>query len=124
MVSESRSIQIADRINRELSLLFLQGICDPRLEGVNITSVVVDRELAFANIYVSAQDGDERKKEIMTAFKKAGGFIRSQLALSISHLRTFPELRFYWDPIPERVDRLDQIFAELDDEEGLQDSDE
>lgn len=124
MVSESRSDRIADRIKRDLSLLFLQEISDPRLEGVNITYVEVDRELAFADIYVSALEGAERKDEIMGALRKAAGYIRSQLALSISHLRTFPQVRFRWDPVPERVERLDQIFAELDEEEGGDEEDE
>jgi len=124
MVSESRTDRIADRIKRELTLLFMQEISDPRLEGVNITSVEVDRELAYADIFVSAIDGSERKKDIMNALKKAGGFVRSQLAVSISHLRTFPQLRFHWDPVPERVDRLDEIFAELDAEDETKDIDE
>ena len=124
MVSESRSIRIADRIKRDLSLLFLHEINDPRLEGVTITSVDVDRELAYADIYISAIDGEDRRTEILEALSRAKGFIRAQLALSISHLRAFPDLRFYWDPIPERVDRIDQILAELEEEEGLLDSDE
>ena len=124
MVSESRSIRIADRIKKDLTLLFLQEISDPRLEGVNITSVEVDREIAYADIYVSALDSEDRKTEILQALKNASGFIRSQLAVSISHLRSFPELRFYWDPVPERVDRLDQIFAELEEEEEFKDLDE
>ncbi len=124
MVSESRSDRIADRIKRELVLLFLEEISDPRLEGVNITYVEVDRELAFADIYVSALEGTERKGEILKALERAAGFIRSQLAMSISHLRNFPQLRFRWDPVPERVERLDQIFAELEQEEGLDEQDE
>lgn len=124
MVSESRSDRIADRMKREISLLFMQEVSDPRLEGVNITSVELDRELAYADIFVTALDGSDRKKDIMIALKKASGFIRSQLAASISHLRTFPQLRFHWDPIPDRVGRLDEIFAELDAEEELKDLDE
>ena len=124
MVSESRSVRIADRIKKDLSLLFMQEISDPRLEGVNITSVDVDREISFADIYVSAIDGTDRKSEIMAALRTASGFIRSQLAASISHLRSFPQLRFHWDPVPERVDRLDEIFAELDEESESKDLDE
>jgi len=124
MVSESRSDRIADRIKREVSLLFLQEISDPRLEDVNITYVEVDRELAFADIYVSALEGKDREQEIMEALARAAGFIRSQLALSISHLRNFPQLRFHWDPVPERVERLDQIFAELEEEEGTDEQDD
>jgi len=121
MVSESRSARIADRIKRDLTLLFLQEISDPRLSGVNVE---VDREVSHADIYISAMDGEERKTEIMAALKRAGGFIRSELAHSISHLRTFPIIRFHWDPIPARVDRIDQILAELDEEEGIINSDE
>ncbi len=124
MVSESRTDRIADRIKRELSLLFMQEISDPRLEGVNVTAVDLDREISHADIYVSARDGSDRQKDILAALKRASGFIRSQLAVSISHLRTFPQLRFHWDPIPERVDRMDEIFAELDEEKGLEDLDE
>ncbi len=124
MVSESRSDRIADRIKRELTLLFLKEISDPRLEGVNITYVDVDRELAFADIYVSAVEGEDRKGEVMGALKRATGFVRSQLVLTIAHLRTFPQIRFHWDPVPGRVERLDQIFAELDQEEGLDEQDE
>jgi ribosome-binding factor A len=124
MVSEPRSLRIADRIKRDLSLLLLQEIQDPHLDEVTVTTVEVDRELAFADIYVSARDGEERKPEIMDAFNRARGFIRSQLAHGISHLRSFPELRFHWDPIPQRVDRIDQILAELDEEEGITNTDE
>jgi ribosome-binding factor A len=109
---------------RELNLMFMQEISDPRLEGVTITSVDIDRELSYAEVYVSALDGSERKSEIINALEHAGGYIRSQLALSISHLRSFPELRFHWDPVPERVDRLNQIFAELDEEDQAKDLDE
>lgn len=124
MVSKERSIRIADRIKRDLTLLFMHEISDPRLEGVTITTVDIDREISFADIYISAFDGLDRKSEILGALKKASGFVRSQLASSMSHLRSFPQLRFHWDPIPERVDRLDQIFAELDEEEELKDLDE
>lgn len=124
MVSESRSIRIADRIQKDLNLMFMQDISDPRLEGITVTSVEVDREVAFADIYISALEGSERKSEVLAALGRASGFIRSQLMLSISHLRSFPQLRFHWDPVPERVDRLDQIYAELEEEEKSKDLDE
>jgi len=120
MVSESRSARIADRIKRELSVIFLNEIEDPRLEGVNVTSVSVDKELAYADVYVSCYEGSDRQDEIIQALEHAGGYIRSELAHSISHLRSFPEVRFHWDPIPERADRIDQLIAELDAEETEQ----
>lgn len=124
MVSESRLARIADRIKRELSVIFLNEIEDPRLEGVNVTSVSVDKELAYADVYVSCYEGSDRQDEIIQALDHAGGYIRSELAHSISHLRSFPEVRFHWDPIPERADRIDQLIAELDAEETEQEGSE
>jgi ribosome-binding factor A len=32
-------------------------------------------------------------------------------------LRAFPRLRFYWDPTPERADRIEQILSTIREEE-------
>jgi ribosome-binding factor A len=114
MVSKSRAQRIADRIREELSLLLIYDIADPRLSGVSITDVSVDRELAYASIYVSALEGSERSEEILDAFNHARGFLRSQLAQRIE-LRSFPQLRFNWDPTYERAERIEQLLASLND---------
>lgn len=98
-------------------------ISDPRLEEVYITHVKVDRELAYANIFVSALEGSERSEEILEGFAHAAGFIRSQLAHKIQ-LRSFPQLRFHWDPIPENADRIDKLIASLDTGENKEDEGE
>ena len=88
-------------------------ISDPRLEEVYITYVKVDRELAYANIFVSALEGSERSEEILEGFSRASGFIRSKLAHKLQ-LRSMPQLRFHWDPIPENADRIDKLIDSLD----------
>ncbi len=132
MPSKLRLIRISDRIRQEISeMLVKQEIHDPRLLGATITDVNIDRELAFASIYVSAFEGSSRSKEILDGFQSASSFIRKNLAERIE-LRSFPRLRFYWDPTPERADRIDQLFAQIrqdeqndetleDDENSLED---
>ena len=39
-------------------------------------------------------------------------FLRRQLANRIQ-LRSFPQLRFNWDPIPENADRMDRLIDSL-----------
>ncbi|MBW8010625.1 MAG: 30S ribosome-binding factor RbfA [Chloroflexi bacterium] len=115
MVSQGRAKRIAQRILEELSELLRVEVTDPRLHGVYITNVRVDRELAYANIFVSSLEGAERKDEILEGFNHASGFLRHQLAQRIQ-LRSFPRLRFNWDPSPEHVERIDQIIASLKDD--------
>lgn len=115
MVSKGRAERVAQRIKEELSELLLFGVSDPRLEGVYVTIVRVDREMAYANIFVSAVEGAERKDQILEGFAHATGFLRSQLARRLQ-LRYFPRLRFTWDPSPEHVERMEELFNSLDKE--------
>jgi ribosome-binding factor A len=92
--------------------MLIYDIADPRLSGVSVTDVRVDRELSYASIYVSALEGSARSKEILEAFRHARGYIRSELASRIE-LRTFPQLRFNWDPTFERAERIEQLIASL-----------
>jgi ribosome-binding factor A len=101
--------------------MLIKEISDPRLSGVSITDVRVDRELAYANIYVSAVEGNERSKEILDALKHAQGFLRRELAHRIE-LRTFPRLRFHWDPSLERAEKIDRIIALLHQEDTPEDA--
>lgn len=92
--------------------MLIREISDPRLEMIHVTDVKVDRELAFADIYVSAVEGGVRSAEVLAGMESASGFIRRALAARIE-LRAFPRLRFHWDPTPENADRIEQTLAEL-----------
>jgi ribosome-binding factor A len=115
LVSKLRLQRIADRIREELSEMMIQEVQDPRLSGVSITDVKVDRELAFADVFVSSLEGSARAEEIVTGLTHAGGFFRSELARRVE-LRTFPRLRFHWDPTPERADHIERLLDSLLDE--------
>ena len=112
MVSKMRAKRIADRINEVLSEMLIYDVSDPRLVGVSVTDVKVDREMAFANIFVSALKGASRSDEILEGLEHAKGYIRSELADRIE-LRTFPRLRFHWDPTFEKAERIDRLIASL-----------
>lgn len=118
MVSQGRANRIAQRVKEEFSELLLFEVSDPRLGEVYVTYVRVDKELAYADVFVSCLEGSERADEILEGLEHASGFLRHQLAKRIQ-LRTFPQLRFNWDPIPENADRIDQLLASLhkDDQE-------
>ncbi len=123
MVSKTRAARIARKIQEELSEILIFEATDPRLAGAFITDVSVDRELAFASIYVSALEGVERQAEILEGFVSATGYLRGMLVRRIE-LRSFPQLRFNWDPTPENADKIDTLINEIhrDDQESGGDS--
>lgn len=115
MVSKIRLERIVERVKEELAELLLYSVSDPRLAGVYVTDVRIDRELAYADIYVSAIEGQERAKEILEGLEHAQGFLRRELARSVE-LRVFPKLRFHWDPTPEKAERIERLLASLREE--------
>jgi ribosome-binding factor A len=112
MPSSLRLQRIGDRIRQELSEMVIREISDPRLDGIFITDVKVDRELAYADIFVSALEGLSRSKEIIQGLDHASGFLRKSLSDRIE-LRVFPRLRFHWDPTPERAEHIETLLASL-----------
>ena len=119
MPSPIRLQKIADRIREDLSELLIFQVDDPRLSGVMVTDVKVDRELYYANIYVSAVEGKERSSEILAGLESANSFLRRSLSQTIE-LRTFPKLRFFWDPTPENADRVEFLLKQIQKERGEQ----
>lgn len=115
MVSKLRLQRINDRIREELSEVLLQEVSDPRLEGISVTDVKVDRELAYADVYISALEGSERWKDIHEGLQHAQGFLRHELSQRVE-LRVFPRLRFRWDPTFERAERIEKLIASLHEE--------
>jgi ribosome-binding factor A len=112
MPSGTRLQRIADRIRQELSEMLIREINDPRLKQIYVTDVKVDRELAYADVYVSAVEGVSRSADVLAGLESASGFIRRTLASRVE-LRAFPRLRFHWDMTPENADRIEQVLAEL-----------
>lgn len=112
MPSGIRIKRIEDRVQQELSELLIHEVNDPRLRQVFVTDIKIDRELAYAEVYVSAIEGAERSVEVLAGLESASGFLRRALSARVE-LRTFPKLRFFWDPTPENADHIEKLLAEL-----------
>jgi len=117
MATKARARKVAERIQEELADILMRNVADPRLAMVTITAVDVDRELAYAQIYVVASGDDERMDEVLAGLEGAQGYLRSQLAVRIQ-LRSFPQLRFRWDASHERGARIEELLDSLQEERG------
>lgn len=92
--------------------MLIREISDPRLKQIYITDVKVDRELAYADVFVSAVEGVSRSADVLAGLESASGFIKKNLAARVE-LRAFPRLRFHWDMTPENADHIEKVLAEL-----------
>lgn len=124
MPSNIRLKRIQEQIQKVLTEMLETKVNDPRVDGVYITDVTVDRELDYANIYVSSLAGEAQAEEILEGLRNASGFIRYNLGQEVK-LRVMPQLRFFWDETPERADRIETLLDEIREErESRQDHEE
>lgn len=118
-----KSDRVAELIQTHLSQLLLTDVRDPRLDGVTITEVKLDREIEHADVFVNALGDDSRETEVMAALNKAQGFLRRELAQRL-RLRRMPQLHFKWDLILQQANHmesvLDALKAEREVDENLE----
>lgn len=111
-MSTVRQKRTAEQIRMTLSQLLLLEMKDPRLQGVTVTRVTIDRELQYADIYVHALAEDEREEEVMEALQKASGYLRRELGNTL-RLRHVPHLHFHWDPSLAHADRINRLLDDI-----------
>lgn len=112
MVSKARLTKISERIREELSEIILMKSNDPRLRGVTVTGVEIDKELVYAEIYVCTIEGIQRSKQVLSGLEHAQGFLRSELSHRME-LRVFPRLRFHWDPTFEHAEEIERLITTI-----------
>lgn len=106
-----RPFKVADQIRKEIAMLLLGKLKDPRLLYVNVTSVAVTNDLRSARVFYSVL-GDHDPAEIAKGLTSAKGFIRSHLAKELQ-LRYIPDLEFKQDLTLQKMDEMEQLFREI-----------
>lgn len=111
-----RNRQVADLIQRELSLALRQEIKDPRLTDVTITEVRLSPDFRQAKIYFTVVD-DKKLPSVLTALEHASGHFRHIIA-SRSELRYTPSLIFYYDEMIIHGEKMDRLLKDVDLDEN------
>jgi ribosome-binding factor A len=109
----SRTDRVESEIQRILATLLQREVKDPRLQGVTITECRVSRDLGICKVYfdvLGANRDDPQVQDALAGFEKAKGFLRSSLGKQL-RLRITPELRFYYDEVPEKASEIEALIA-------------
>ncbi|HSR31323.1 MAG TPA: 30S ribosome-binding factor RbfA [Anaerolineae bacterium] len=118
-----RQRRVAEVIHRELSLLLMREVRDPRLSDITITEVRVTQDLLIARVYFTVLGGPEQEAEALAALDRANGFLRTQLAGQV-RLRFAPELVFELDNSAVHGRRIEELLAQIAESERPQDGPE
>ncbi|MBW1815876.1 MAG: 30S ribosome-binding factor RbfA, partial [Deltaproteobacteria bacterium] len=97
MLAGKRTDRVGDQILKEIAILLLEKVMDPRVEKVTVTGIRISKDLKSAKVYYSVIGAGDDAARAQGGLDSAKGFIKKQLGLRMS-LRYVPELRFIYDP--------------------------
>ena len=112
-MANNRLARTNDDIQRVLSEL-LRNVKDPRVQQgmISVTRVETTGDLRYAKVWLSVY-GMENEKEFRRGLKSASGWLRKELANSMS-LRYTPELVFELDHSIEYGAHINELISSLD----------
>ena len=112
-MANNRIARTNDDIQRVLSEL-LRSVKDPRVQQgiLSVTRVETTGDLRYAKVWISVY-GLQDEKEFRRGLKSASGWLRRELAKSLS-LRYTPELVFELDHSIEYGAHISSLLNELD----------
>ncbi len=93
----ARTDRVGQQIQKEIAIILMREVKDPRLSMTTVSAVELTRDLAYAKIFVTFFTNDATEiKASLDVLNDAAGFIRSLLAKQL-RARIMPHLRFVYD---------------------------
>jgi ribosome-binding factor A len=104
--------RVNEAVREVLSARIAEGLNDPRIGFVTLTSVETSPDLRHARVYVSVLGDESARAESLAALASAHGLLQKAIASELRMKRT-PTLQFVFD---ESIDRGMRISELLDDQ--------
>ena len=117
MLAGKRAIRVGDHILKEIALLLLNKVRDPRVQGVTVTGIRLSDDLKMAKLFYSVMGDESRVRGAQAGLDSAKGFIKREIGRRLA-LRYVPEIIFVHDPSLETGSHMDRVFEEIRKAEG------
>jgi ribosome-binding factor A len=105
--------RVNEAIREVVSVRIAEGLRDPRIGFVTVTSVDTSPDLRQARVYVSVLGTPEEREATMAGLGSAHGLLQQSVATEL-RLKHTPTLQFVFDESIERGMRISEL---LDEEE-------
>ena len=109
-----RMRRVNEAVREVVSARLVEGLRDPRIGFVTVTSLDTSADLRQARVYVSVLGGDEERAATLAGLESAHGVLQQAVASEL-RLKHTPTLQFLFDESIQRGMRIAEL---LDDSDG------
>jgi ribosome-binding factor A len=112
MVKSFRLERLNESVKELLCELLLNGIKDPRVGFVTITSVKIAPDLLTAKVYFSVMGDDDEKLESRRGLESAKNFMRKTVSKELK-LRHVPDFKFVYDDSLDKAIAIEEALKDI-----------
>ncbi len=105
--------RVNEAVREVVSARLAEGLRDPRIGFVTVTSVDTSPDLRQARVYVSVFGSDDERAETMAGLESARGVLQKTVGHEL-RMKNTPTLQFVFDESIQRGMRISEL---LDDDE-------
>jgi ribosome-binding factor A len=106
-----RMRRVNEAVREVVSARIAEGLRDPRIGFVTVTSVDTSPDLRQARVYVSVLGNPEERDESMAGLESAHGVLQQAVASEL-RLKHTPTLQFVFDESIQRGMRISELLDE------------
>jgi ribosome-binding factor A len=106
-----RMRRVNEAVREVVSARIAEGLRDPRIGFVTVTSVDTSPDLRQARVYVSVLGNPEEREATMAGLESAHGVLQQAVAREL-RLKHTPTLQFVFDESIERGMRISELLGD------------
>ena len=110
-----RMRRVNEAVREVLSEAIAEGLKDPRIGFVTVTSVDTSADLRSAKVYVSVLGGERETEETLAGLERSCGFLQALIGRQLGMKHT-PQLTFIRDESIDYGFRIEKLLKEMEDE--------
>ena len=103
--------RVNEAVREVLSARLAEGLKDPRIGFVTVTSVDTSPDLRSARVYVSVLGDEAEREATLAGLRSSHGVLQATIASEMRIKRT-PTLTFHYDDTPERGVRITRLLED------------
>ncbi len=103
-----RLLKVNEAVREVLSSAIAEGLKDPRIGFVTVTSVQTSADLRHAKVFVSVLGGEREREETLAGLRSSHGYLQERVAEAVRLKRT-PQLEFVYDGSVDYGMRINEL---------------
>jgi len=113
MLAGSRTARVGEQILKEIAVLLIESVKDPRVREVTMTGIKLSRDLKYAKVYYSVLGGQQEVNRAQAGLDSAKGYIKRMIGQRLK-LKYVPNILFIHDVSLETGTNIERLLNTLE----------